>query len=100
MNLEKVKKCYNGIWDLVKKNGGIEFEVAFLIFERLDNNLSGADDITQELVDKVEEICNSYDTLIDYETREDLEVIDRALENGEDLTKINLYDDEDFEDDM
>ena len=78
-DLEKVKRAYEK-WKEVEKDCGYrEFEVAYLILERLDNVIDNEADITKEVVEKVNEIADSVDTLLDEYVNEELDNLEREL---------------------
>ena len=78
-DLEKVKKAYEKLKEIEKDCDYREFEVAYLILERLDNVIDDEADITKEVVEKVNEIANSVDTLLDEYVNEELDNLEREL---------------------
>ena len=78
-DLEKVKKAYEKLKEIEKDCSYREFEVAYLILERLDNVIDDEVDITKEVVEKVNEIADSVDTLLDEYVNEELDNLEKEL---------------------
>ena len=82
-DFEKVKRVYEKLKEIEKDCGYREFEVAYLILERLDNVIDDEADITEEVVEKVNEITDSVDTLLDEYVNEELDILERELSGEE-----------------
>lgn len=83
--LEKVKEFMKYIEDLTSKGDYSSFEIALLIAERSEINHN---EINEELIDKVKDISDSYDSLFDQNINYDLEDVfndfkENNLENEE-----------------
>ena len=83
VDLEKVKRAYEKLKEIEKDCGYREFEVAYLILERLDNVIDDEVNITKEVVEKVNEIADSVDTLLDSYVNEELDILSQELEDEE-----------------
>lgn len=97
VDVENVKKFYEGLGKLMRETDYRTFEVAYLIFERLDSVVYSKNDITKEIVDRVNEICNSVDNLLDFWVLEELDDIVEDFgddETEEDLTDNTYWEDE------
>ena len=89
-NLENVKEVYGRLKTLTDDYNYKNFEVAFLIMERL-GNIEDGEQITENLIKKVEEIAENSESLVsDYciEELEELEELDEELEEEIYNTKI------------
>ena len=82
-NFEKVKRAYEKLKEIEKDCGYREFEVAYLILERLDNVIDDEVDITKEVAEKVNEIADSVDTLLDEYVNEELDFLEREFSGEE-----------------
>ena len=82
-DFEKVKRAYEKLKEIEKDCGYREFEVAYLILERLDNIIDDEVDITEEIVEKVNEIADSVDTLLDEYVNEELDNLEREFSGEE-----------------
>lgn len=82
-DFEKVKRAYEKLKEIEKDCGYREFEVAYLILERLDNVIDDEVDITEEIVEKVNKIADSVDTLLDEYVNEELDILERELQEKE-----------------
>lgn len=82
-DFEKVKRAYEKLKEIEKDCGYREFEVAYLILERLDNVIDDEGDITKEVVERVNEITDSVDTLLDEYVNEELDILERELQEKE-----------------
>ena len=78
-DFEKVKRAYEKLKEIQEDYGYREFEIAYLILERLDNVIDNEEDITKEVVEKVNEIADSVDTLLDEYVNEELDNLEREL---------------------
>ena len=82
-DFEKVKRVYEKLKEIEKDCGYREFEVAYLILERLDNVIDDEADITKEVVEKVNEIADNVDTLLDEYVNEELDNLEREFSEKE-----------------
>ena len=82
-NLENVKEVYKMLEEITNKYHYSNFEVAFLIMERLDNIISNADEITEDLVKKVWQVADNDGSLLADDILYGLEDIERELEEEE-----------------
>lgn len=83
VNLDKVKGAFSKLQEIEKEFGYREFEVAYLILERLSNIVDTEADITKEIVDEVNNVADSVDTLLDEYVNEQLDEIERNVEEDE-----------------
>lgn len=79
VDIEKVKEIWEKLQDIMSANNYKEFEVAYLIAERLDNVISDKEEITKYIVKKVEDISQSVDTLLDEYVSDELDSLERKL---------------------
>lgn len=82
-NLKNVKEVYKMLEEITNKYHYSNFEVAFLIMERLDNIISNADEITEDLVEKVWQVADNDGSLLADDILYGLEDIERELEEEE-----------------
>lgn len=82
-NLENVKEVYKMLEEITSKYHYSNFEVAFLIMERLDNIIGNADEITEDLVKKVWQVADNDGSLLADDILYGLEDIERELEEEE-----------------
>ena len=82
-NLENVKEVYKKLEEITNKYHYSNFEVAFLIMERLDNIIGNADEITEDLVKKVWQVADNDGSLLADDILYGLEDIERELEEEE-----------------
>ena len=82
-NLKNVKEVYKMLEEITSKYHYSNFEVAFLIMERLDNIISNADEITEDLVKKVWQVADNDGSLLADDILYGLEDIERELEEEE-----------------
>lgn len=82
-NLENVKEVYKMLEEITSKYHYSNFEVAFLIMERLDNIIGNADEITEDLVKKVWQVADNDGSLLADDILYGLENIERELEEEE-----------------
>lgn len=82
-NLENVKEVYKMLEEITSKYHYSNFEVAFLIMERLDNIIGNADEITEDLVEKVWQVADNDGSLLADDILYGLEDIERELEEEE-----------------
>lgn len=82
IDIEKVKEIWEKLQDIMSANNYKEFEVAYLIAERLDNVISDKEEITKYIVKKVEDISQSVDTLLDEYVNDELDNLERELNKG------------------
>ena len=89
-DVEKVKEIWEKLQDIISVNNYKEFEIAYLITERLDNVISDKEEITKDVVEKVEDISQSVDTLLDEYVSDELDDLERELniENIDQEVKI------------
>lgn len=80
-NLENVKEVYGRLKTLTEDYNYKNFEVAFLIMERL-GNIEDGEQITENLIKKVEEIAENSESLVSDYCIEELEKIDEELEEN------------------
>ena len=78
-DVEKVKEIWEKLQDIISVNNYKEFEIAYLITERLDNVISDKEEITKDIVEKVEDISQSVDTLLDEYVSDELDDLEREL---------------------
>lgn len=78
-DVEKVKEIWEKLQDIISVNNYKEFEIAYLITERLDNVISDKEEITKDVVEKVEDISQSVDTLLDEYVSDELDDLERKL---------------------
>lgn len=78
-DVEKVKEIWEKLQDIISVNNYKEFEIAYLITERLDNVISDKEEITKDVVEKVEDISQSVDTLLDEYVSDELDNLERKL---------------------
>lgn len=78
-DVEKVKEIWEKLQDIISVNNYKEFEIAYLITERLDNVISDKEEITKDVVEKVEDISQSVDTLLDEYVSDELDDLEREL---------------------
>lgn len=78
-DVEKVKEIWEKLQDIISVNNYKEFEIAYLITERLDNVISDKEEITKDVVEKVEDISQSVDTLLDEYVSDELDNLEREL---------------------
>lgn len=78
-DVEKVKEIWEKLQDIISVNNYKEFEIAYLITERLDNVISDKEEITKDVVEKVEDISQSVDTLLDEYVNDELDNLERKL---------------------
>lgn len=78
-DVEKVKEIWEKLQDIISVNNYKEFEIAYLITERLDNVISDKEEITKDIVEKVEDISQSVDTLLDEYVSDELDNLEREL---------------------
>ena len=83
MDLEKVKEIWRVLQEISSAKSYREFEVAYLINERLDNVLESEDEITEDLVRAVENVTNSVDSLLDEYVNEEMDIIEKSFEESE-----------------
>lgn len=86
-NLENVKEVYGRLKTLTDDYNYKNFEVAFLIMERL-GNIEDGEQITEDLIKKVEEIAENSESLVSDYCIEELEELDEELEEEIYNTKI------------
>lgn len=86
-NLENVKEVYGRLKTLTDDYNYKNFEVAFLIMERL-GNIEDGEQITENLIKKVEEIAENSESLVSDYCIEELEELDEELEEEIYNTKI------------
>lgn len=82
-NLKNVKEVYKMLEEITNKYHYSNFEVAFLIMERLDNIIGNADEITEDLVKKVWQVADNDGSLLADDILYGLEDIERELEEEE-----------------
>ena len=82
-NLKNVKEVYKMLEEITSKYHYSNFEVAFLIMERLDNIIGNADEITEDLVKKVWQVADNDGSLLADDILYGLEDIERELEEEE-----------------
>ena len=78
-DVEKVKEIWEKLQDIISVNNYKEFEIAYLITERLDNVISDKEEITKDVVEKVEDISQSVDTLLDEYVSDELDNLESEL---------------------
>ncbi len=78
-DINKVKEYYQFLTD--NTSNYQEFVIALLIHERI-GYIWRPDDIKQWVVDKVGELADRKDTIFDYYLNEDLDDIDREIEES------------------
>lgn len=78
-DVEKVKEIWEKLQNIISVNNYKEFEIAYLITERLDNVISDKEEITKDIVEKVEDISQSVDTLLDEYVSDELDNLEREL---------------------
>lgn len=83
IDTEKVKEIFEEISKLTDTKNYREFEIAYLIMERLDNVISDKEEITDDIINKVYDISNSVDTLLDSYVNEELDILSQELEDEE-----------------
>ena len=83
IDTEKVKEIFEKISELANVRNYREFEIAYLIIERLDNVISDKEEITDEIVNKVYDISNSVNTLLDEYVSEELDYLAQELKENE-----------------
>lgn len=83
IDTEKVKEIFEEISKLADIKNYREFEIAYLIMERLDNVISDKEEITDDIINKVYDISNSVDTLLDSYVNEELDILSQELEDEE-----------------
>ncbi len=77
---EKVRELFDKLNDISFGNYR-EFEIALLIMERLCNVIEMKDEITDEVIERVNNICESYDTLFNEYVNEDLDILENEIES-------------------
>lgn len=82
MNLEKVKEIWKELQRIANVHNYREFEVAFLISERLDNVINDDEQITDDLVKKVYDISKYEDTLLNDCVNEKLDNLAQEIEEN------------------
>ena len=80
IDTEKVKEIFEKISKLADTKNYREFEIAYLIMERLDNVISDKEEITDDIINKVYDISNSVDTLLDSYVNEELDILSQELD--------------------
>ena len=86
-NLENVKEVYDRLQTLTEDYNYKNFEVAFLIMERVES-IENSGQITEDLIKKVEEIAENSESLVSDYCIEELEELDEELEEEIYNTKI------------
>lgn len=86
-NLENVKEVYDRLQTLTEDYNYKNFEVAFLIMERVES-IENSGQITENLIKKVEEIAENSESLVSDYCIEELEELDEELEEEIYNTKI------------
>ena len=82
-DIKKVKEIWEKLQDIISANNYKEFEIAYLITERLDNVISDKEEITKDVVEKVEDISQSVDTLLDEYVNDELDILEKELNEKE-----------------
>ena len=82
-DIKKVKEIWEKLQDIISVNNYKEFEIAYLITERLDNVISDKEEITKDVVEKVEDISQSVDTLLDEYVNDELDILEKELNEKE-----------------
>lgn len=80
IDTEKVKEIFEKLNDMIGNGNYREFEIAYLIMERLDNVITEKEEITDDIVNKVYDISNSVDTLLDSYVNEELDILSQELD--------------------
>ena len=78
-NLENVREVYDRLQTLTEDYNYKNFEVAFLIMERVES-IENSEQITEDLIKKVEEIAENSESLVSDYCIEELEELDEELE--------------------
>lgn len=92
LNINKVKDFMKQIEDLTSRGDYREFEVALLIAERSEINYS---DVNADLIEKVEDISNSFSSLFDENLNYELEdIFQEFQETSNDALNQEIEDDE------
>ena len=82
-DIKKVKEIWEKLQDIISVNNYKEFEIAYLITERLDNVINDKEEITKDVVEKVEDISQSVDTLLDEYVNDELDILEKELNEKE-----------------
>ena len=82
-DIKKVKEIWEKLQDIISANNYKEFEIAYLITERLDNVISDKEEITKDVVEKVEDISQSVDTLLNEYVNDELDILEKELNEKE-----------------
>lgn len=83
VNVEKVKEIWKVLQEITTGWNYKEFEVAYLMNERLDDVITNENEITEEITNKVYDIAQSVDSLLDEYVREELDNLSREYEENE-----------------
>lgn len=81
IDIEKIKEIYEILNNLANAKQYTEFEIAYLIMERLDNIISNKEEITDDIVNNVYDIANGVDSLLDEYVNEELDILSKKIEN-------------------